>query len=114
NRKSPWEEGAGAHENRTRVTLPSSSPGCGCVLHEVRVRRKRPHPTHHPPPPLRVNSAYGRRCLHHPLDAAASLPHASSTSTTATRCSRNWCKSTSLRNVALKAARVRAASYLRR
>src|SRR5258708_4456553 len=35
-------------------------------------------------------------------------------STTATSCSRNWCKSTSLRNVALKAARVRAASYFRR
>ena len=34
--------------------------------------------------------------------------------TTATRCSRSWFKSTSSRRVVLKAARVRAASYLRR
>jgi hypothetical protein len=34
--------------------------------------------------------------------------------TTATNSSRNWFKSTSSRNVALKVARVRAASYLRR
>src|SRR6266568_6927251 len=34
--------------------------------------------------------------------------------TTATNCSLNCSKSTSLRNVALKVARVRAASYLRR
>src|SRR5712691_4902641 len=35
-------------------------------------------------------------------------------STTDSRCSCNWYKSTSLRKATLKAARVRAASYLRR
>src|SRR5437879_4391940 len=34
--------------------------------------------------------------------------------TTATNCSRNWSRSTSLRSVALKAATTLAASYLRR